>query len=487
MTQKRTSIVWFRNDLRVADNPALAAAVGRGGPVLPVFIWAPDEEGAWPAGCASRWWLHQSLAELAGALERMGSRLIVRRGPSLSALRDLISETSANEVCWNRRREPETVGRDGRIESALRADGVRIETFNGSQLFEPEAVKNQHGFPFQVFTAYWRTCLRLHEPAAPIPAPRRIPAPTRWPTSLPVGSLGLEPRVDWATGLRATWHPGERGATQRLRDFLKKTLDDYAGDRDRPDHDGTSRLSPHLHFGEISPRQIWHAVRERQRVDQTPDASSSADAYLRELGWREFAYYLLYHFPHMTSEPLRTPFSKFPWDDNRTALRAWQRGQTGYPIVDAGMRELWCTGWMHNRVRMIAASFLVKHLLIDWRHGAAWFWDTLVDADLANNSLGWQWVAGCGADAAPYFRIFNPVLQGRKFDLHGHYVRQWIPELAKLSNQHIHAPWEASPAELATAGVRLGQNYPQPIVNHAFARQRALDALSGIRGGSNVA
>lgn len=486
MTQKRPSIVWFRYDLRVADNPALAAAVERGSPVLPVFIWAPDEEGAWPAGCASRWWLHQSLVELAGTFERMGSRLIVRRGPSLAALRDLITEMGANEVYWNRRNEPEMSERDGRIESALRADGVGIETFNGAQLFEPEAVRNQQGFPFQVFTAYWRACLRLREPAAPIPARRRIPAPTRWPMSLPIGSLGLEPRVDWAAGLRATWHPGERGAAQRLRDFLTRTLDDYATARDRPDHVGTSRLSPHLHFGEISPRQVWHGVRARQKEDLTPDASSSADVYLRELGWREFAHCLLYHFPHMTSEPLRTPFLDFPWDDNRTALRAWQRGQTGYPIVDAGLRELWATGWMHNRVRMIAASFLVKHLLIDWRDGAAWFWDTLVDADLANNTLGWQWVAGCGADAAPYFRIFNPVLQGRKFDPHGGYVRHWIPELAKLSNRHIHAPWEASPAELATAGVRLGRNYPQPIVNHAFARQRALDAVGRIRGGSNV-
>lgn len=482
MTQRRTSIVWFRYDLRVADNPALTAAVGRGGPVVPVIIWSPNEEGAWPPGCASRWWLHQSLVELANALERLGSRLIVKRGPSLSTLCDLIDETGADEVYWNRHHELEAVERDRRIESALRAEGVSIETFNGSQLFEPEKVKNQQGRPFQVFTAYWRACLKLPEPAAPIAAPTRIPSPPVWPVSLALDALCLEPRIDWAGGFRAAWQPGERGAAKQLRGFLAAALADYPTGRDRPDRTGTSRLSPHLHFGEISPRQVWHAVVARHARQSGPAVATSAEAYRRELGWREFAHQLLFHFPHTTSEPLKTQFADFPWHHNPPALQAWQRGLTGYPIVDAGMHELWSTGWMHNRVRMIVASFLVKHLLIDWREGAAWFWDTLVDADLANNTLGWQWVAGCGADAAPYFRIFNPVLQGRKFDPDGAYVRRWVPELAKLPARWIHAAWEASPDVLTAAGVKLGENYPQPIVDHAFARQRALGALDRIRG-----
>ncbi|MCK6486492.1 MAG: DNA photolyase family protein [Phycisphaerae bacterium] len=486
MTPKRISIVWFRYDLRVADNPALTAAVRRGGPVLPVFIWAPDEEGPWPAGAASRWWLHQSLVKLAGALERLGSRLIVKRGPTLAGLRDLIGESSANAVYWNRRYELDAVERDRRIESALRADGVSIETFNGSQLFEPEEVKNQQGRPFQVFTAFWRACLKLPEPAAPTTAPRRIPAPPVWPASLALDALCLEPRIDWAGGFRTAWQLGERGAAKQLRAFLAAALVDYSTGRDRPDRIGTSRLSPHLHFGEISPRQVWHAVVAWQARQSEPSVTTAADAFRRELGWREFANQLLFHFPQTTNEPLKPQFADFPWDLNRRAFMAWQRGRTGYPIVDAGMRELWTSGWMHNRVRMIAASFLVKHLLIDWREGAAWFWDTLVDADLANNTLGWQWVAGCGADAAPYFRIFNPVLQGRNFDPDGTYVRRWVPELAKIPATWIHAPWEASPDVLAAAGVKLGENYPQPIVDHGFARQRALGALARIRGGSNV-
>jgi deoxyribodipyrimidine photo-lyase len=486
MKQPHSSIVWFRQDLRVADNPALAAAVSRGGPILPVFIWAPEEEGAWPTGGASRWWLHHSLLEVAGALERRGSRLIVKRGSSLSALCELLDETGSNAVYWNRRQEPAALNRDRSIESALQGDGVSIETFNGSLLFDPEQVKNQQGRPFQVFTAYWRACSRLPAPAVPTATPRRITAPPVWPASLALDALCLEPRLDWAGGFRTAWQPGERGAAKQLRGFLAAALADYPTGRDRPDRYGTSRLSPHLHFGEISPRQVWHAVMAQQARKPGPAVAAAAETFRRELGWREFAHQLLCQFPHTTIEPLKPQFEGFPWKHDPPALKAWQRGLTGYPIVDAGMRELWATGWMHNRVRMIVASFLVKHLLIDWRQGAAWFWDTLVDADLANNTLGWQWVAGCGADAAPYFRIFNPVLQGRKFDPHGDYVRHWIPELAKLSKQHIHAPWEASPAELATAGVRLGQNYPQPIVNHAFARQRALDALGGIRGGSNV-
>ncbi|GMU36026.1 MAG: deoxyribodipyrimidine photolyase [Phycisphaerae bacterium] len=483
MTRMPTTLVWFRSDLRIEDHPALATAVRGGGAVVPVFIWSPQEEGDWPAGAASRWWLHRSLAALADSLERRGSRLVIRRGPGLAALRALIRETGAVAVHWSRQYEPAVRERDRAIESALRADGVRVETHPGSLCYEPERVLNEQGRPFQVFTAYWRACLRLDEPAEPVPAPRRIRAPACRLESLPIESLGLEPRVDWAVGLRATWQPGEHGARRRLRDFLTSSLEGYAEERDRPDHAGTSRLSPHLHFGELSARRIWHEVRARQAGGLRPEASAAADAYLRELGWREFAHHLLHHFPQTTHEPLKAQYWDFPWDENPEVLEAWRRGRTGYPIVDAGMRELWSTGWMHNRVRMIVASFLVKHLLIDWRCGAAWFWDTLVDADLANNTLGWQWVAGCGADAAPYFRIFNPVLQGRKFDPQGDYVRRWVPELGSLSDTHLHAPWEAPPTELRAAGIRLGRDYPNPIVNHAEARQRALAALHGLRGG----
>jgi deoxyribodipyrimidine photo-lyase len=482
MQTRRASIVWFRLDLRVVDNPALVAAVRRGGPIVPIFIWSPDEEGTWPPGSASRWWLHQSLSALTNSLARLGSRLIVRSGPFLPALRNLISESQADAVYWNRRYEPEAGRRDHLIGSALRAEGVCVGTFNGSLLFEATAVTNQQGRPFQVFSAYWRACAKVADPGTPIAAPRRILAPAAWPASLPLDALDLQPRIDWAEGLRAAWRPGERGAAQQLRRFLAEAFADYPSGRDRPELTGTSRLSPHLHFGEISPRQVWRAVREREAGQPKSALATAGEAYLRELGWREFAHQLLFHFPHMTSEPLKPQFARFPWRNSSQELRAWQRGETGYPIVDAGMRELWTTGWMHNRVRMIAASFLVKHLLIDWRAGAEWFWNTLVDADLANNTLGWQWVAGCGADAAPYFRIFNPVLQGRKFDPDGAYVRRWVPELAKLPEQWIHAPWQASPAELIRAGVGLGRNYPRPIVDHAAARQRALGALDRIRG-----
>jgi deoxyribodipyrimidine photo-lyase len=343
-------------------------------------------------------------------------------------------------------------------------------------------VTNQQGRAFQVFTAYWRACAKLPRPSAPTAAPRRVPAPTVWPASVSLGDLALEPSIDWAGGLRAAWKPGVRGAAGKLRQFLNEGFTSYTTGRDRPDLAGTSRLSPHLHFGEISPRQVWHALRSRLVKSRSANADAAAQAYLRDLGWREFAHHLLLHFPRTVAEPLRPQFARFPWSRDTRSLRAWQRGRTGYPIVDAGMRELWTTGWMHNRVRMIVASFLVKHLLIDWRAGAAWFWDTLVDADLANNTLGWQWVAGCGADAAPYFRIFNPVLQGRKFDPDGGYVRRWVPELAALPPEWIHAPWEAPQAVRGSASVRLGEHYPRPIVDHRFARDRALRALRSIRG-----
>jgi deoxyribodipyrimidine photo-lyase len=493
-----STIVWFRLDLRLADNPALHAAVERGRPIVPVFIWSPDEEGAWAPGAASRWWLHQSLKSFDASLRELGSRLILRRGPSLPSLRELVKETGADSVFWNRRYEPALIARDTEIKKTLQADGLQVESFNSALLFEPWEIKNSTGKPFQVFTPFWRACLsRSATPggvADKSAVAGRVPprgtsstllAPSLWPKSLPLASLELEPKLDWASGMRAAWKPGEAGAKEQFDRFLKEAVTEYPQGRDRPDLAGTSRLSPHLHFGEISPRQIWERCSRARRARH--QASDSFSAYLRQLGWREFAHHLLYHFPHTPDAPLRSEFARFPWTKDPKALKAWQRGRTGYPLVDAGMRELWTTGWMHNRVRMVVASLLVKDLLLPWQEGARWFWDTLVDADLANNTLGWQWVAGCGADAAPFFRIFNPVNQGEKFDPNGDYVRRWCPELARLPAPWIRKPWEAPPAVLQDAGVALDRTYPKPIIRHAIARMRALATYKSVRAAARTA
>lgn len=474
------TLVWFRQDLRLGDNPALLAALGRGEPIIPVFICSPDEEGQWPPGAASRWWLHQSLGQLGGSLRRLGSRLIIRRGPTLETLCELLDQTGATAVFWNRRFEPAVIERDCRVKAALQKDGRIVKSFNGSLLFEPWTVQTQKGKPYQVFTPFWKACLAKPEPAPPHGAPSRIASPRRWPATLELAELGLEPAMDWAAGLRACWRPGEVGASEQLHRFLEEALADYPVVRNRPDRMGTSRLSPHLHFGEISVRQVWSALRGRlgQRITHPAEAIR---VYCSELGWREFAHHLLFHFSQTPQQPLRNEFALFPWQPDHGNLRAWQRGRTGYPIVDAGMRELWHTGWMHNRVRMIVASFLVKDLLISWQQGAAWFWDTLVDANLASNTLGWQWTAGCGADAAPYFRIFNPITQGEKFDPQGDYVRHWIPELNRLPSKWVHKPWEAPACLLAETGIELGSTYPLPIVDHQEARSRALEALRQIK------
>lgn len=475
------SIHWFRLDLRLTDNPALTAAIQRSGAVVPVFIWSPDEEGEWPPGAASRWWLHQSLAALDRDLRARGSRLVIRRGPVLESLRTLIKETGAGMVFGNRRYEPGVITRDIQVREALRGDGVQLESFNAALLHEPWTIQNQNGKPFQVFTPYWKHCLNQCDPPAPLPVPEKIPVPAEWPGTLALAELELEPTINWAEGMRATWHPGEAAANAGLKQFLTKAFGNYAQQRDRPDIAGTSRLSPHLHFGEISPRQIWHALRHHAGSCGLRTWRSSP--FLTELGWREFAHHLLFHFPRTPAEPLRTEFKNFPWHHDEVRFRAWARGRTGYPIVDAGMRELWVTGWMHNRVRMIVASFLVKDLLLPWQEGARWFWDTLVDADLAQNTLGWQWTAGCGADAAPYFRVFNPVIQGKKFDPEGNYVRRWCPKLAKLPAEWIHEPGRAPAEILRAAGLEPGKDYPRPMVHHGLARQAALEALARIKGG----
>ena len=482
------TIVWFRRDLRLQDNLALRAASDRGRPVVPVFILDDDGEWGWRPGGAARWWLHHSLVALAQSLRERGSRLIVARGDSEKILRDLVAGTGAGAVYWNRRYELPAVAGDSWIETALAEKGVEVRSFNAALLHEPDAVTNKQARPFQVFTPYWQHCLGLR--VAPPTALGRgaLPAPASWPASLPIEELELLPRVRWDAAFSSEWQPGEAGAMKRLRRFVAGAMAEYADGRNALADDGTSRLSPHLHFGEIGPRQVWAAVRDAGLSSGLFPPNKGAAVFLSEIGWREFAYHLLFHFPQTAEFPLREEFARFPWapDPGGKKLRAWQRGLTGYPIVDAAMRQLWQTGWMHNRARMIVASFLVKHLRISWRDGAAWFWDTLVDADLANNTLGWQWSAGCGADAAPYFRIFAPVLQGRKFDPDGAYVRRWVPELGRLPAKFIHAPWEAPVAELAAAGVALGDNYPQPIVDHARARAEALAAFRELRGGAVV-
>ena len=483
-TTNPATILWLRLDLRLADNPALEAAIQRGGPVVPVFIWSPEEEAPWTPGGASRWWLHQSLAALEARLREAGSRLVIRRGSTLETLRALAKEAGADAVFWNRRYEPAVIARDAKVKEALRGDGLTVESFNAALLHEPWTIENKSGKPFQVFTPYWKHCLAKADPAAPLSAPKSIAAPAQWPKSLALDELGLVPKLPWTDGLRAAWEPGEAGATAALSRFLAKAFDDYSAQRNRPDLTGTSRLSPHLHFGEISPRQIWHALARMAKQRGLPEAQWRGSQFLAEVGWREFSHHLLFHFPHTPTEPLRADFKKFRWRKDAAWLKAWQRGRTGYPIVDAGMRELWKTGWMHNRVRMIVASFLVKDLLLSWEEGAAWFWDTLVDADLAQNTLGWQWTAGCGADAAPFFRIFNPVLQGEKFDPHGDYVRRWCPELSKLPDKWLHQPDQAPPKILIAAGVELGRTYPEPIVSHTIAREVALEAFARLKPGS---
>ena len=470
-------MVWFRRDLRLADNPALLHALAECENVVPVYVHEPAN-GCWAHGAASRWWLHHSLLALAAQLTARGSRLIVRCGTAAQALRNLAAETGATLIAWNRLYEPDNASRGVAVAAALEEAEIACSSHHDALLFEPTSIWNAQHLPYRVFTPFWRTAAReLPTMSPPSEAPRHLGTPP--PASLasvPIEDLGLLPQVRWDHGLASTWEPGEAGAQRRLATFTAAELTDYPAARDRPARPGTSRLSPHLHFGEIGPRQIVAALRAAQA-----DGHPSTDVFLRQLGWREFGHHLLAHFPATADRSLDTRYDALPWPTDDIALRAWQRGQTGYPLVDAGMRELWHTGWMHNRVRMIVASFLTKNLQIHWREGARWFWDTLVDADLANNTLGWQWTAGCGADAAPYYRIFNPILQTERFDPDRAYLRRWLPELARLPNQWIHRPWAAPPAVLQHASVELGDTYPLPIVDLGASRERALQSYSRLK------
>jgi deoxyribodipyrimidine photo-lyase len=473
-------IVWFRNDLRLADNSALCAAAAGAGPIVPVYIHDPEAAGRWAPGSASRWWLHHSLSALSGALGDMGASLVLRRGPAEKVLATLTAEVDARAIYFSRGYEPWARAQEDRVKAGLSGGEVEIKRFAGALLREPEEVRTKAGDPFKVYTPFWRALTALGPPSAPLAAPKSLSTMRRKVASDPLEDWQLLPtKPDWAGGLGEAWRPGETGGRTRLESFLDQALAGYAATRNLPSVDGTSRLSPHLHFGEVSPRLCWHraiAVRESGRA-----GDAAVETFLKELVWREFSYHLLMHWPDIPDKPFKPEFGAFPWKKSAVHLKAWQRGLTGYPIVDAGMRQLWHTGWMHNRVRMIVASFLVKHLLIPWQSGEEWFWDTLVDADLASNAASWQWVAGSGADAAPYFRIFNPITQGEKFDADAAYVRRWVPEIAGLPDEFIHAPWTAPAVTLGRAGVTLGKTYPLPLVEHAQARQRALDGYAAMR------
>lgn len=470
-------IVWFREDLRLADNPALAAAAGSGRAI--VFVYIRETDCARPAGGASRWWLNKSLKALAGDLSERGAALVLRTGQAAAVLEQLARETGADQVFWNRRYAEEDRTRDAAIKADFASKGIACHTFNARLLVEPWTLKTASGGYYRVFTPFWRALRASYKAPDYLPAPARLASAGA--DSEPLDTWKLHPRApDWSAGLEESWQPGEQGAVRRLDAFLSGPINTYGADRNFPwQENGTSRLSPHLRFGEIGPAQIWRAVSARVGAGEADEAS--ALVFLSEIAWREFSYTLLFFNPGLGRKNYNPKFDRMAWKTDPVLLSAWQRGQTGFPIVDAGMRELWHTGWMHNRVRMITASFLTKHLLQPWQEGEAWFWDTLVDADPAANAASWQWTAGSGADAAPYFRVFNPISQGGKFDTSGSYVRRWCPELARLPDKVLHAPFEADRQTLARAGVRLADTYPEPIITHGEGRQRALDAYKALK------
>jgi deoxyribodipyrimidine photo-lyase len=476
-----TDIIWLRDDFRLDDQPAILAAADR--PALHVYVHDDSPRNGRPLGGAAKWRLARSLKAMQEALAARGGRLDVVRGDADRIILALAAAANARRVLWNRRYEGASMALDASVKTRLRERGVEALSFNGRLMREPWELAKPDGAPSGSFSAFWRR----HRALGPLPAPARAPErlwPAPWsddaPERVAIDALRLTPtKPDWSGELALGETPGEEGALGALTRFIDGALAGYAESRDLTSTETTSRLSAHLRFGEISARRTAGAA-EGVAADR-PGLQRDAEKFMAELGWRDFAAALLFAHPDIATRPLRQEFERFPWRDDEGGFRAWARGETGYPIVDAGMRQLWRTGFMHNRVRMIAASFLIKHLMIDWRRGEAWFWDTLTDADPASNPMGWQWVAGSGADAAPYFRIFNPVLQAEKFDPDGAYVRRWVPELARLASPDIHAPWQASSGALARAGVVLGKTYPQPIVDHASARARALAAFAKIR------
>lgn len=475
-----TALLWFRRDLRLSNNPALNWALEHFDKVIPVYLHGFEADESWAPGAASNSWLHHSLLSLSNDLKSMGSRLVLRHcEDAMTALEQLVTETGADAVLWNRLYEPHSISRDSAIKKFLTDNNTETRSFNASLLFEPWEIAKNDGGPYRVFTPFWRACLASGLPSSSEDMPGKLPAVNSKLASMDIEELGLLSELQWDSGFYATATPGEQAALEVLESFLENAVAGYAELRDFPASSSTSRLSTCLHFGEISPRRILAYTQSYK--DQHPSIASAVEAFERELGWREFAYHIIYHFPHTAEQPMFEKFSAFPWKDDAGLLKAWQKGQTGIPLVDAGMRELWHTGIMHNRVRMVVASFLTKNLLIPWQQGARWFWDTLVDADLASNSMGWQWTAGSGADAAPYFRIFNPVSQSKKFDSEGAYLRKWVPEIAELPDRYIHAPWEAPADILEHTRIYLDGKYPEPVVDLKSSRQRALDAYAQIK------
>lgn len=464
------AILWFRKDLRLKDNEALNWAVKEGYEIIPFFHYNRPEESPWELGGASEWWLHHALTDFSESIASLDGNLVIGDSnlTSFEALSDLIESSGASAVFWNRRYEPEIIQRDKRIKQSLADNGIEVKSFNSSLLFEPQNTKNKSGKPYQVFTPFWKS-LREHPIVAASDLNGTDITFAKEESTQRIEDLKLLPRIKWDENFPEYWTPTRHSALLNLSQFIKDDAKEYGELRDRPDLDGTSRMSPYLHFGQIGPKEMLEKLR-------ATNSAEVEDGVSRQLFWREFSLHLMYHFPHSTERALRPEYDAFPWETNSEYLKAWQSGKTGFPIVDAAMRQLYTTGWMHNRCRMIVASFLVKHLLQPWQSGAEWFWDTLVDADLANNTMGWQWTAGCGADASPYFRIFNPITQGQKFDKTGEYVRKWCPELAKLPNKFLFNPWDAPKGVLEYAEVNLGENYPNPILTHEEGRQRSLDA-----------
>ena len=471
--------MWFRHDLRITDNPALNEAC-RLGEIIPIYIQDNYNHQNKQIGSASKWWLHQSLISLNNDLD---GGLITFTGDPKKIIPKLVNELGASTVIWNRNYEPWQIIRDKTLKTKLEENGSKVITFNGSLLWEPWKILNQSGTPYKVFTPFYRKgCLNADSPRIPEAKPNKIKVVTL-NDGFDVESLELMPKIEWYKTMEKTWSPGEEGAMKKLDRFLNGPVNHYKTDRDFPGIKGTSRLSPHLHFGEISPNQVWHAALLNQDIQKI---GKDLFHFLSELGWREFSNHLIYHFPHIISENLQKKFNNFPWSNDKNALVKWQKGITGIPLVDAGMRELWQTGSMHNRLRMVVGSFLVKNLLIDWKYGAKWFWNCLFDADIANNTSGWQWIAGCGADAAPYFRVFNPVTQSEKFDKLGIYIKKYVPELINLDHKFLHCPWEAPGSVLSNAGIKLGKTYPYPIVDLKISRLKALEAFNTLKSNKRI-